>query len=79
MMLTHVLRFVVQIEELMTPVVYFVRDTGDPSYTVSVVSLVKNAVQLSCRPGTSSMSIDSTVLSSKICMRVKAVYDLEFG
>lgn len=55
MMLTHVLRFVEQIEELMTPVVYFVRDTGDPSYTVSVVSLVKNAVQLSCRPGTSSI------------------------
>lgn len=46
-----VVGLVVQVEELLTPVVYFVRDTGDASYTVSVVSLIKNAVQLSCRSG----------------------------
>jgi hypothetical protein len=48
--------FMVQVEELLTPVVYFVRDTGDPSYTVSVVSLIKNAVQLSCRSGIPGVS-----------------------
>lgn len=40
-----------QVEELLTPVRYYLRDTGDPSYTVSVVSLIKNSLQLSCRPG----------------------------
>lgn len=40
-----------QVEELLTPILSFVENTGDASYAVSVVSLIKNAVQLSSRPG----------------------------
>jgi hypothetical protein len=68
-----VVGLVVQIEELLTPVRLFVRDTGDASFTVSVVSLIKNAVQLSCRPGTPYMLYENC-----ICMYIKAVHEIEF-
>lgn len=41
-----------QVEVLLTPVMDFNSDTGDTGYTVSVVSLIKDSIQLSCRPGT---------------------------
>lgn len=37
------------VKVLLTPVMNFVEHSGDDSYIVSVVSLIKNAIQLSCR------------------------------
>jgi hypothetical protein len=40
-----------QVEVLLTPVMDFDAHTGDASYTVGVVSLLLNCIQLSCRSG----------------------------
>ncbi|XP_073395858.1 protein SPIRRIG [Physcomitrium patens] len=45
------------VEELLTPILSFVENTGDASYAVSVVSLIKNAVQLSSRPEAGGISL----------------------
>jgi hypothetical protein len=42
---------VLQVEVLLTPVMDFDAHTGDASYTVGVVSLLLNCIQLSCRSG----------------------------
>lgn len=41
-----------QIEVLLSPVINFLSETGgDASYTVGVLSLILNCIQLSSRPG----------------------------
>lgn len=45
-----------QIEVLLSPIMNFLAESsGDASYTVSVVALILNCVQLSSRPGTGNL------------------------
>jgi len=47
-----------QIEVLLSPIMNFLaQGNGDASYTVSVVALILNCVQLSSRPGTGNLEI----------------------
>jgi hypothetical protein len=50
------LRVPLQIEVLLSPIINFLSlGSGDASYTVGVVSLILNCVQLSSRPGTRNL------------------------